>query len=206
VDDLLARYAITLPATDGDIAAQVKAVRAYWNKVYTSPTSFGQVAKLCRAEDERLKAEHGAKMETRAWWQARQSDAQQAAEGSIAGMADDLRRRSLDIYCRAAEHAASRGLILADTKFEWGRLADGTVLLIDEVLTPDSSRFWPADLYLPGTRPPSFDKQYVRDWLESTGWDKNSPAPALPADVIERTRAKYIEAYERLTGRQLASH
>jgi len=91
--DLLARYAITLPATDGDIAAQVKAVRAYWNKVYTSPTSFGQVAKLCRAEDERLKAEHGAKMETRAWWQARQSDAQQAAERSIAGMADDLRRR-----------------------------------------------------------------------------------------------------------------
>lgn len=91
--DLLARYAITLPATDAEIATQVKAVRAYWNKVYNSPTSFGQVAKLCRAEDERLKAEHGAKMETRGWWQARQSDAEQAAEGSIAIMADDLRRR-----------------------------------------------------------------------------------------------------------------
>ncbi len=91
--DLLARYAITLPATDAEIAAQVRAVRAYWNKVYNGKASFAQVAKLCRAEDERLKAEHGAKMETRAWWQARQSDAQQAAEGSIAVMADDLRRR-----------------------------------------------------------------------------------------------------------------
>ena len=91
--DLMARYAITLPAADADIAKQVKAVRAYWNKVYTGKTGFAQVAKLCRAEDERLRAEHGAKMETRAWWQARQSDAQQTAEKSIAVMADDLRRR-----------------------------------------------------------------------------------------------------------------
>ena len=91
--DLLARYAITLPATDADIAERVKAVRAYWNKIYNNSSNIAQVAKLCRAEDERLKAEHGAKMDTRAWWQARQSDAQQAAEGSISVMADDLRRR-----------------------------------------------------------------------------------------------------------------
>jgi phosphoribosylaminoimidazole-succinocarboxamide synthase len=115
-------------------------------------------------------------------------------------LAADLRARSLEVYRRASEHAASRGLILADTKFEWGRLADGTILLIDEVLTPDSSRFWPADQYRVGSNPPSFDKQFVRDWLETTGWDKNSPPPELPPDVVQRTRDKYLEAYERLTG------
>jgi phosphoribosylaminoimidazole-succinocarboxamide synthase len=113
-------------------------------------------------------------------------------------LAADLRDRSLDVYLKAAEHAASRGIILADTKFEWGTLADGTVLLIDEVLTPDSSRFWPADQYRVGASPPSFDKQYVRDWLESTGWDKQSPPPPLPPEVVERTAAKYREAFERL--------
>jgi phosphoribosylaminoimidazole-succinocarboxamide synthase len=118
-------------------------------------------------------------------------------------VAEDLRRRSLDVYRRAADHAASRGLILADTKFEWGRLPDGSIILIDEVLTPDSSRFWPADGYRPGGSPPSFDKQFVRDWLEAAGWDKNSPPPELPADVVGRTRAKYREAYERLTGKTL---
>ncbi len=92
-----------------------------------------------------------------------------------------------------------RGIILADTKFEWGQLPDGRVILIDEVLTPDSSRFWPADQYQVGGRPPSFDKQFVRDWLEATGWDKNSPPPELPAEVVERTAAKYREAFERLT-------
>jgi phosphoribosylaminoimidazole-succinocarboxamide synthase len=126
---------------------------------------------------------------------------------AIAGpdVAAELRRRSLDVYRRAAGHAASRGLILADTKFEWGRLPDGSILLIDEVLTPDSSRFWPADQYRPGGSPPSFDKQYVRDWLETTGWDKNSPPPPLPPEVVEHTRAKYLEAHERLTGRVLSS-
>jgi phosphoribosylaminoimidazole-succinocarboxamide synthase len=119
-------------------------------------------------------------------------------------LAASLRQRSLDVYRRAAEHARSCGLILADTKFEWGLLPDGQVLLIDEVLTPDSSRFWPADQYQEGGSPPSFDKQFVRDWLETTGWDKNSPPPELPADVIERTRQKYLEAYERLTGRALS--
>lgn len=112
----------------------------------------------------------------------------------------NLRQRSLDIYQRAADHGRTRGLILADTKFEWGLLPDGGILLIDEVLTPDSSRFWPADQYREGISPSSFDKQFVRDWLETTGWDKNSPPPELPADVAERTAAKYREAYERLTG------
>jgi phosphoribosylaminoimidazole-succinocarboxamide synthase len=119
-------------------------------------------------------------------------------------LAVTLRQRSLDVYQRAADHARSRGLILADTKFEWGRMPDGEILFIDEVLTPDSSRFWPADQYREGISPPSFDKQFVRDWLETTGWDKNSPPPELPAEVVERTAAKYREAYERLTGHSLS--
>jgi len=112
--------------------------------------------------------------------------------------ATELRRRSIDIYRRAAEYARGKGIILADTKFEWGRLPDGSLILIDEVLTPDSSRFWPADSYRPGSNPPSFDKQFVRDWLEQSGWDKNSPPPPLPVEVVEKTRAKYLEAQERL--------
>ncbi len=99
--------------------------------------------------------------------------------------------------------ARERGIIIADTKFEWGWL-DGKLILIDEVLTPDSSRFWPAASYSPGRGQPSFDKQFVRDWLETTTWDKNSPPPPLPEEVVHRTREKYIEAYERLTGRQYA--
>jgi phosphoribosylaminoimidazole-succinocarboxamide synthase len=117
-------------------------------------------------------------------------------------LAEELRDRSIDIYRRASLHAESRGIILADTKFEWGQLADGSVILIDEVLTPDSSRFWPKDTYEVGKNPPSFDKQFVRDWLERSGWDKNSPPPQLPADVVEKTRLKYVEAYERLTGKK----
>ncbi len=115
-------------------------------------------------------------------------------------VADELRRRSLEVYRRGAEHARSKGIIIADTKFEWGRAGD-ELILIDEVLTPDSSRFWPADEYRPGGPQPSFDKQFVRDWLETTDWDKNSPPPELPAEIVAKTRAKYIEAYERLTGR-----
>jgi phosphoribosylaminoimidazole-succinocarboxamide synthase len=116
---------------------------------------------------------------------------------------EELRRRSLDVYGRAAACAASRGILIADTKFEWGRLPDGELILIDEVLTSDSSRFWPADHYRPGGGQPSFDKQFVRDWLETTGWDKNSPPPALPDEVVARTREKYLEAHERLTGKGL---
>ncbi len=121
---------------------------------------------------------------------------------------EELRRRSLAIYERGAEYARQKGIIIADTKFEWGEIAKtsgGTeLILIDEVLTPDSSRFWPANQYEPGHGQPSFDKQFVRDWLETTGWDKNSPPPELPADVVARTREKYIEAYEILTGQQFA--
>src|SRR5436190_1553181 len=125
------------------------------------------------------------------------------AEATGQKLAAELRERSLDVYRRAADYAESRGVLLADTKFEWGRLPDGSLILIDEVLTPDSSRFWPLDQYRPGGSPPSFDKQFVRDWLETTGWDKNSPPPQLPADVVAKTRAKYLEAYERLTGKPL---
>jgi phosphoribosylaminoimidazole-succinocarboxamide synthase len=114
-------------------------------------------------------------------------------------VAIDLRDRTLDVYRRAAEYATGRGILIADTKLEWGKLPSGEVILIDEVLTPDSSRFWPADTYRPGSSPPSFDKQFLRDWLETTGWDKNSPPPDLPPDVVQRTAAKYREALERLT-------
>ena len=120
-------------------------------------------------------------------------------------VADELRRRSLDVYSRARDFARSKGIIIADTKFEWGKLPSGELILIDEVLTPDSSRFWPVDKYQPGKNPPSYDKQFVRDWLETTGWDKNSPPPALSQDVVDRTRAKYIEAFERITGKPFAS-
>ena len=124
-----------------------------------------------------------------------------AAVGRVA--ATELRSRSLDIYSRASAYAATKGVLLADTKFEWGRLPSGEIILIDEVLTPDSSRFWPADGYAPGRSQPSFDKQFVRDWLESTTWDKNSPPPELPTSVVEKTRAKYLEAVEKLTGSPL---
>ncbi len=119
-----------------------------------------------------------------------------------AAVAEEARNKSLDVYRRAAAYARSRGILIADTKLEWGRLPDGSLILIDEVLTPDSSRFWPVDGYRVGVNPPSFDKQFVRDWLETTGWDKNSPPPELPTEVVERTRAKYVEAYEKLTGQR----
>lgn len=114
-------------------------------------------------------------------------------------LATQLRELTLDIYSRGCEYAAGRGIIIADTKFEFG-LRDGRVLLIDEVMTPDSSRFWPADSWEPGRAQASFDKQFVRDWLERSGWDKNSPPPVLPDDVVQRTSERYIEAWQRLTG------
>src|SRR5919204_668901 len=113
---------------------------------------------------------------------------------------EELRRLTLAVYATAAEHARTRGIILADTKFEFGRRDDGTLVLADEVLTPDSSRFWPADGYEPGHGQPSFDKQYVRDWAAGSGWDKSPPAPELPDDVVTRTRELYVDAYERITG------
>ena len=113
-------------------------------------------------------------------------------------VAEELRRRSIDIYLRGAEYARERGIIIADTKFEFGVVGD-EIILIDEVLTPDSSRFWPADQYQVGSNPPSYDKQFVRDWLETTSWNKQGDPPEIPADVVAKTREKYIEAYERLT-------
>ncbi|HVY66699.1 MAG TPA: phosphoribosylaminoimidazolesuccinocarboxamide synthase [Gammaproteobacteria bacterium] len=115
-------------------------------------------------------------------------------------LARQVADRSLELYARATEHARQRGIIIADTKFEFGLDENGQLRVMDEVLTPDSSRFWPADSYRPGSSPPSFDKQYVRDYLETLDWNKTAPGPHLPAVVIERTRAKYVEALQRLTG------
>ncbi|APR04883.1 phosphoribosylaminoimidazolesuccinocarboxamide synthase [Thauera chlorobenzoica] len=122
---------------------------------------------------------------------------------SGAGLADEARAAAIALYSEAAGYAAGRGILIADTKFEFGIDAAGTLHLIDEALTPDSSRFWPADSYHEGISPPSFDKQFVRDYLETLDWNKTAPGPRLPAEVIERTAAKYREAYERLTGRTL---
>ena len=116
-------------------------------------------------------------------------------------LSEELRRRSIEIFRRGTDYARQRGIIIADTKFEWGRV-NGKIILIDEALTPDSSRFWPTDQFAPGRSQPSFDKQFVRDWLLHSGWDKQSPPPALPDEIVAKTRAKYVEAYERLTGRK----
>ena len=121
------------------------------------------------------------------------------------GLAEKLRELTVGIYERAAEIALERGIILADTKFEFG-FADGELLLVDEVLTPDSSRFWPVDRYAPGGPQPSFDKQYVRDWLDASGWNREPPPPALPDEVVEQTAARYREAYERITGEPFAAY
>jgi len=123
----------------------------------------------------------------------------EAAERIGSDRARELRDASLAIFDRGSSWAEERGLILSDTKFEFGLIA-GTLRVVDEMLTPDSSRFWPADQYQPGHAQPSFDKQYVRDWLDSTDWDKQSPPPELPDNVVEGTRRRYIEAYERISG------
>jgi len=119
-------------------------------------------------------------------------------------LAKKLRDLTLDLYTSAAEYALQRGIIMADTKFEFG-IRNGEIMLIDEILTPDSSRFWPASEYAPGTSPMSFDKQYVRDYLETLDWDKTPPAPGLPEEVMLRTREKYLEAYRRITGEELVT-
>ena len=126
----------------------------------------------------------------------------QAAEMVGADIAEQAKAASLKLYRFARDYARQRGIIIADTKFEFG-LLDGKLILIDEILTPDSSRFWPADQYQPGKGQPSFDKQFVRDYLETLDWKKTPPAPTLPPDVVARTQAKYLEAYERLTGQKL---
>ncbi len=118
-------------------------------------------------------------------------------------MAAQVAKAAIALYTQAAEYALTRGIIIADTKFEFGLDENGVLHVMDEVLTPDSSRFWPAESYAVGKNPPSYDKQYVRDWLEASGWDKTPPAPALPADVASKTSEKYMEAFERLTGQPL---
>jgi phosphoribosylaminoimidazole-succinocarboxamide synthase len=127
----------------------------------------------------------------------------QMSERVGADVANEIRRISLELYVAAAGFAASRGVIIADTKFEFGLDSDGRLRLMDEVLTPDSSRFWPADSYQPGQSPPSYDKQFVRDWLETQPWDKTPPPPDLPPDVVARTADKYREALRRITGKEL---
>lgn len=130
----------------------------------------------------------------------------QAAEIVGADTAAQLGQMTLALYTRAEQICRDAGVILADTKFEFGRDDNGVITLGDEVLTPDSSRFWPADAYAPGTTPPSFDKQYVRDWLDASGWDHTPPGPDLPADVVDGTRRRYIEAYQRITGRSFDTY
>ena len=129
---------------------------------------------------------------------------QQCADLIGAEMAAQVAKVAIALYTQAAEYALTRGIIIADTKFEFGLDSNGVLHVMDEVLTPDSSRFWPLESYAVGKNPPSYDKQYVRDWLESIGWSKAPPAPALPDDVAERTSAKYMEAFEKLTGKALA--
>jgi phosphoribosylaminoimidazole-succinocarboxamide synthase len=130
---------------------------------------------------------------------------EEASEQVGKGLAERLKELTLSVYEFAAARALERGIILADTKFEFG-FVDRELILCDEVLTPDSSRFWPADAYQPGRAQPSFDKQYVRDWLDESGWDHEPPPPVLPAEVIEHTAARYREAYERITGEPLAGY
>jgi len=129
----------------------------------------------------------------------------EAAAAQVVGaeLLSRLKKLTLELYAHGVAHAESKGIILADTKFEFGLTDAGELLLIDEVMTPDSSRYWPKDTYNPGGPQPSFDKQYVRDWLESIKWNKQPPVPSLPDDVIRNTRAKYLDAYRRLTGREL---
>ena len=122
-----------------------------------------------------------------------------------AGLMERVRDASIALYEFARDHARERGVILADTKFEFGLDDDGTLIVGDEVLTPDSSRYWPADTYVPGRGQPSFDKQFVRDWASGSGWDKLPPAPAIPQDVIDGTRRRYVEAYEKITGEPFAA-
>jgi phosphoribosylaminoimidazole-succinocarboxamide synthase len=128
---------------------------------------------------------------------------QQCADLIGKDMAEKVAKVAIQLYTEAAEYALTKGIIIADTKFEFGLDNNGVLHVMDEVLTPDSSRFWPLESYKVGSNPPSFDKQYVRDWLESVGWNKTPPAPALPDDVAKRTSEKYLEAFEKLTGKQL---
>jgi len=171
-----------------------------WKDYLATGTTSGHVLPLGLRESDRLpepiftpstKAQEG---------HDENIDADRAAELVGAERLAEVERISLDLYRFASARAASRGIVIADTKFEFGLHRNGTLVLADEALTPDSSRFWPADEYAPGGPQPSFDKQYVRDYCETLGWDKTYPGPELPDDVVAGTRARYVEAFERLTG------
>ncbi len=176
------------------------------------PAGLKQAAKLpAPIFTPASKAEVGEHDENISFAQA-QAHCEQALAQALAGtgkrgadLATQARDAAIALYTEAASYALGRGIIIADTKFEFGIDASGTLHLIDEALTPDSSRFWPAEGYREGISPPSYDKQYVRDYLETLDWNKTAPGPALPADVIARTAAKYREAYEHLTGQSLSS-
>ena len=189
----------------GEVVPFECVVRGYlsgsaWKEYRASGTVCGQPLPAGLVESQRIepiftpatKAEAGHDENVSFAWMA---------EAIGAGLATGLRESSLDVYRAASEYARSRGLILADTKFEWAVDREAReVFLVDEALTPDSSRYWPLEGYQPGRPQPSFDKQYVRDWLDASGWDKASPPPALPDEIVAKTREKYIQAYEILTG------
>lgn len=165
---------------------------------HTLPAGLKQAAKLAQPLfTPSTKAEHGTHDEN--------IDFAQCAALLGEARAQEVSAVAIRLYSEARDYAAQRGIIIADTKFEFGLDAQGTLHIIDEALTPDSSRFWPADSYAEGISPPSYDKQYVRDYLETLDWNKTAPGPRLPAEVIAKTSAKYIEAYERLTGRNLGA-
>lgn len=201
IDDLPGRAMLCRKA---DPIAIEFVVRGYlsgsgWKEYRSSGTVCGQVLPAGLEESDRL-PESILTPATKAVTGHDENITEETAR-QVAGakVYDTARSYALEIYNRAAERALQRGVIIADTKFEFGLVGD-EVILIDEVLTPDSSRFWPFDSYSPGGSQPSFDKQYVRDWLDSTGWDHSPPPPELPDEVVAATRARYVEAYERVTG------
>ena len=182
-----------------DRIGDVGGAERYWETVLPALASRGIAVRLL-ARELSPDARFGDAISARAIaWADEDGGADADAARAVAA---ELRRLTLAIYSKAAQHAEACGLILADTKFEFGT-APGGIMLADEVLTPDSSRFWEAASWKPGGPQPSFDKQFVRDYLESIHWNKQAPAPGLPDDVVERTQAKYLEAFRRLTGRDL---
>jgi len=170
-----------------------------WREYQQDATVCGLPLPVGLTESDRLQEPIFTPATKAEWGHDENISFQRMADSVGQSLSEELRRRTLDIYAQGVKHAETCGIILADTKFEWGHV-NGELMLVDEVLTPDSSRFWPANDYQPGRPQVSYDKQFVRDWLDGTTWDKNSPPPELPANIVEQTRDKYIEAYERLTG------
>ncbi len=177
-----------------------------WKDYLRSGSTSGRVLPAGLAESERLPEPIFTPSTKAVTGHDENIDAARAAELVGAKRFREVEATSLALYRFAAEHAAERGILIADTKFEFGLDQDGRLVLADEAFTPDSSRFWPADDYAPGGPQPSFDKQFVRDYCESLGWDKTYPGPELPADVVEGTRERYVEAFERLTGVPFADY